>query len=210
MENEQVSDQSQQESSASTETQKKQDTVAWETHKRLLGEKKRFEQQFKEASGEAEELRNFKKAYEEQKALEEGRQAEVIEDYKAKVKNLEGKLQEKDRKYAFSTIEDQIRTKAVQSGCSNPEKLIKLMESDDFATLKDGIGDNYKLNPESLEAVMSKLHQENSFLFKTNKTINDLPPTNKAPAQKTFKEMNEREKGKAFSSALESFVNEIK
>jgi hypothetical protein len=146
---------------------------------------------------------------EEQKAVSEGKQADVIEGYKIRLAEAEETLSKKDKAYAWNTIEGQIKTKAIQSGCQDPAKLLKLMEETDFKVLKSDMGDNYQLNSDNLDQVMARLHKENNFLFKTNKKLNDLPPTTKSPAQKTVSEMSAKELDQRTDSMLGAWIDKM-
>ena len=110
------------------------DKVAYETHKKLLGEKKKLQSRYEEMEKELSVLN-------ENKLASEGKKDELLEAYKKRIGDLEGKVND----FAFSSVSNSVRLKAKEMGCVDDEDLVKLLDlssltiSDGFATDADEV-----------------------------------------------------------------------
>lgn len=163
------------------------DKVAYETYKKLLGEKKKRDE---EVSSLAQKLKHF-----EEKELEQtGKHSELIDSLRNQLKEkdenlsqLQADIQSREKKEAWNTVTSQIKEAATVEGCMSPDKLLKLLDKSDLKALevKEESG-QIKVNADDLKRLMEKARKENEFLFKRpDPKINDLTPKVKIEKPKT-------------------------
>lgn len=170
------------------ESRKREDVVAYDTHRKLLSEKKKTQAQL-------EELKKQLGQYEQQKLEAEGRKDEVIKSLRQQLSEKESILKEKDSRYAWNVVSGQIKSRATQEGCKSPDKLLRLLDKEDLSALE--VDDNYMVNQDDLSRIIEKAKRENDFLFSARKAnVNDLPPSGKVeqPEKKTVKDLSRKEK----------------
>ena len=83
----------------------------------------------------------------------------------------------------------------MKAGCQSPDKLIKLLDKNDFETLQAD-ADGYNLKQDSLSALIEKAKKENSFLFSAPQVkINDAAPASRVETyrEKPLSEMSKDE-----------------
>lgn len=161
--------------------------VAYESFQKVLGEKKQTQEKLSSAEAELKALR-------EEKLQREGKSQELIDEYRKTIEKLSSDLKDTKNNYAWSTVKKEIRTEAEKHGCTDSEKLIRLMDNDDLKTLSENIGDDFSINKESLKNVIEKNKKDNFFLFSSaGKTFVTGNPNPKSPEpekkQKDLKEM---------------------
>lgn len=146
------------------------DTVAWESHKKLLSEKKRRDQENADLKAKIE-------AFEQSKLESEGKKDEALSAQRKKIKELEERDRQREAKYSWTRVSSQIKERAIQDGCTDASKLIKLLDKEDLSSVD--VDEEFKVNSKDLEVLMEKARKENPFLFKSKAApVSDLPPTN--------------------------------
>ena len=99
--------------------------------------------------------------------------------------------------YGWNTVKEKISLEAVKHGCTNPEKLIRLMDDSDLEAIQ--IGENFSVDMESVRKVVEKNKEENSFLFKSATPM----PANGTPSNKVVqKDKTEEEIYAAYLESL--------
>lgn len=156
----QVSDQVQT-NSQDTATPSREDVVAYETHKRLLGEKKKVQSQLAELEAKYNSLN-------EERLSAEGKKDELLEAYKKRISEMEGKVNE----FAYSSVSNAVRMKAKEMGCVDDDALVKLV---DLSTLS--VGEGFSVDQEEVKTMLESLKKEKSYLFKPlNPNVNNSVP----------------------------------
>jgi len=97
------------------------DSVKYDTYKKVLGEKKAADQRMRE-------LEDKLNSFEVEKMQAEGNSIELIKKLQADLTLTRESLKKKDQAYAFATLGSQVKTEAAKMGCQDPDSLIKLMD----------------------------------------------------------------------------------
>lgn len=129
------------------------DTVAYETHQKLLSEKKKLQSKAEAYESELQKLR-------EEKLGTEGKKDELLTEYKKKYEDLEGKFKGSVGKFAMKTLADAIEKEALKSGCLNPKSLSRLV---DMAEID--VNEDFDVNQDQLKKAIEKVKTENPFMF---------------------------------------------
>lgn len=167
---------------SSQETKQKDDVVAYSTYSKVMGTLKKRE-------SELNEVRSRLEGIELEKKQAEGNKDEVIQELRNKLTDAEKAQQQIKHKYAWNTLEGQIKTAAVQQGCVNPDKLIRLLEEDDLKAIE--VGDDFRVNSDDLTRLLEKAKKDHSdigLFGKKNVNVNDVTP--KIGNPKTEKKYN--------------------
>lgn len=161
----------------STDIQK--DMVSYESHRKLLGEKKARDAQLLD-------LQKKLSSYEETLAEKEGRKDDVIKSLRDKLAETETKYNSTKKNYAWNVLTGQLKAEAVKQGCVSPDKLIRLMAEDDLKGID--VDENFTINSDDLQRVIAKAKEENGDigLFGGKKVnVNDMPSGTSIPATTT-------------------------
>lgn len=182
-------------SEASSTEEKKQDQVSYESFRKSVEAEKRARERAQTLEAELEAKKNAE--------LEsQGKHEEIIEGLKSKLYKTEATLKEEREKYLWNNVTSTVKTEAIKHGCTNPDKLVKLLDKDDFSMLQ---AENGNIMPQSIAALMDKAKKENDFLF-TGAAIkvNDAIPSSRveAPREKSINEMTANEKLQLMKSNL--------
>lgn len=154
----------------------KEDLIPYSTYSKALKEKRNYMDKVNEYEAKL-------KAVEEEKLAREGNLGELAETYKTRAANFENELKETRKTFAWEKLTDTIKNEATRNGCSNPDKLIKLMDDDDFKTIE--MDEDFKVNINSVKQVIEKSKKENYFLFSNStKQIVDGNPITGEPLKK--------------------------
>ena len=177
----------------------KQDMVAYESYKKSVEAEKNARKRAQELEAQLEQI----KMQELEKA---GKHEEIIESLRNKNLTLEKSLNDVKQSHLWDKVTGEIKTKSLEHGCIAPDKLLRLLNKDDFSSLQ---GEDGSLRLDSVNALVEQAKKENPFLFNRGRVeINDVKPSfNGVPEEKSFSQMNPKEKleslkaniGKAFS-----------
>lgn len=159
MENEQKTPVEQTEKASGEAVNGKQDHVAYSSYMKALHEKKLAQEKLSDYEARLQEL-------EEQKLSAEGKKDELIDTYKSQLDDYKNKLQATHRDFAWRTLQKEFDKEASRQNCINSQKLLKLIDKDDLATIE--IGEDFSVNTESLVSIIEKSKKENPFLFDPN------------------------------------------
>lgn len=144
------------------------DKVAYDTYKKLLGEKKAADSRLKE-------LEMKFNAMENEKLEKNGQSNELVQKLQTQVSDLSNRLEQKDKAYAFATLSSQVKTTAAQMGCQSPDDLVKLM---DISTLPVD-PETFRANDDAIKMLVEDGRKSRPFLFvKTAPNVQDVSQNN--------------------------------
>jgi len=167
------------------ETSAAKDKVAYDTYRKALSEKKNVQSENEKLRNELEQIRN-------EKLKAEGKKDDVIKSYEEKIAALEKENRSTKQSFAWSTLTGKIKEEALKHGCSNPDKLIKLMDDNELNSIQ--IGDDFTIDTESVSKVIEKSKQENFFLFSnSSKKIADGTPSVKIDEKEDISKLSNDE-----------------
>lgn len=176
--------------SGENQNQPSNDVVKYESYKKVLHEKKEFQDRYQKLQSELDSIK-------EQKLLDSGKEREALEQAKKKLNEYEQKFSETSRKFKERLVTEQIKRKANEHGCVDPDALIRLA---DFSTIE--VDEDFNIKS-GLEEAISRLKQEKTYLFKSQVPgVKDLPPVNNMDGfkSKTAFEMSKDDIIKALKS----------
>ena len=159
-----VSDQPTQESSAPVE-EAKEDKVAYDTYKRVLGEKKKTSETLTAERRKREEL--------ESRLLEaEGKKDELVDALKKQLES-ERETRTKEREdFAWQVLGSQIRSAAQAVGCADPDLLLKV---GDFKSVS--VNDDFTVDNDQLRIAIEDTIKKHPVLSKKpTPSVKDAPP----------------------------------
>lgn len=138
------------------------DSVAYETYRRVVGNEKKLKS---ELSVLREEVERFR----QEKLQAEGNNTEVIESLRKQNKELDEKLKKTTNNFGWKIVSSEIKSVAAKEGCTNPDKLLKLIDDEDYKTLP--VGDDFSVDTDAIKALIEKAKVQNADigLFKTTK-----------------------------------------
>lgn len=168
-------------------TEAKQDQVSYESFRKSVEAEKRARERAQSLEAELEAKK--------QAELEaQGKHEEIIQSLRGKLHETESTLKEEREKYLWNNVTNAVKTEAAKHGCKNPDKLVKLLDRDDFSILQ---AENGQIMDQSLSALIDKAKKENDFLFTSPPMkINDAVPSSKVeqPKEKSASDMSSAEK----------------
>jgi len=166
---EQVSDQPTQGSAEGGNQETKKDTVAYDTYRKLLGEKKTVSSALAEAQARLEAL-------EQDKLSADGKKDELIQKLQKGVSEKEERLKKVVGAFQYRTVSNKFMEKAKAAGCVAPDKLAALA---DLSTIEVDVDNDFAVSEESVTSIIEGLKKEVPFFFqKGNVNILDKTPNN--------------------------------
>lgn len=158
--------------------------VAFESYKKAVSEAKNAKERARQLE---EELR----AKENKELEEKGQYQQLVEQMRKELNETKTTLQKERESFLWSKVESAVSTEAVKHGCTDPKKLIRLLDESDFTLLKS---ENGQIQSETLSQLIDKAKKENGFLFKQPAvSINDTVPGSAKPKGKSISEMTKEE-----------------
>lgn len=172
--NEKVSDQTAQ-ASGEPVNQETKDSVAYETHRKLLGEKKALQAQHAEAQARLEAL-------EQERLSSEGKKDELIQKLQKATLEKEDKLKKVVGAFQYRAVSNKFVEKAKAEGCLKPEKLMALA---DLSAIEVDVENDFAVSDESVTSIIENLKKEVPFFFqKADVKIHDTTPNSKIDTSK--------------------------
>jgi hypothetical protein len=147
---------------ASGKTEKPSETVAYDTYRKSVNAEKNAKARAAELEAELQKIK-------QEKDLADGNKDKVISELMKKAETLENEFKKTKSTYAWSALTGEIKRTAAKHGCKDPEKLIKLMDDEDFNSIE--VGEDFSIKQETLENVINKSKKENHFLFDSSNKI---------------------------------------
>lgn len=140
--------------SGEIETNVDRDVVAYDTHRRLLGEKKKVQAQLEKAEAQNQD-------YLMAKNIDEGKKDEVIKLWQERAVSAEKNLKEKEENDHWNKLNVSVERVASKHGCVIPQDFIKLIGDDIDAISYDGSN----VDESSIEYIIEKHKKVNPRLF---------------------------------------------
>jgi len=145
-------------------------SVAYDTHKKLLGEKKKMQSQFTE-------MQDKLKSFEDRELETNGQKDELIASLRGRLEESESKYGNAEKAFAWRQINSAIEKEALSQGCSRPDKLVRLLDDADINSIE--LDQGYMVNNKDVEAIIGKAKEDNAFLFSQKKiNVVDQTPVN--------------------------------
>jgi len=133
--------------------QPKKDSVSYDSHRKLLGEKKKFQAELQEKSERLEKL--------EQERMEaEGKKDELIQMYKRKLEETEGKLKSAVGNFATHSVSSKFTEEALKQGCIDTELLLAITDVKSF-----DYDDNFNPDAEQIRMMVEDYKKNKPHLF---------------------------------------------
>lgn len=155
------------------------DTVAYDTHRKLLSQRKKDKELL-------EDMANKLKSYEQKEMEAAGQQQKLIEALRKEAHEAKMEAKKVKQNFAWSNMESQLVSLAKDQGCSLPELLLRGMDDDDFQSIE--VDENFKVNQEDAMRFIEKGKAKYSSLFKTQpKGPADMTPSSEGAKPKKRK-----------------------
>ena len=173
------------------------DTVSYETHKKLLAQRKADQERLRELEAKFQSI-------EESKLEAEGRKDELVESLRKRLEEKDNALNDIQKQYATKTLTEQIKAKAVELGCkpNYADKLIRLMDDSDLKSIQ--VDENYMANHDDLRMVLEKTKKDVPDFFSKTVTIGDSTPSNNP-----YMKPSDRSK-LSTKELIEDYINNVK
>lgn len=170
--------------STSGESVKAKDSVSFDSHQKLLKEKKSLLSKYSELESMVSKLS-------QEKDMAEGNKDKVIDELKKQNQQIKSDFEKTKQTYTWSTLTSEIKREAAKNGCKDPDKLLRLMSDEDLRSLE--IGEDFSIDSGSLKELIEKNRKENHFLFDSSikQTVAGIP-SKKPPVEqeKSIKELS--------------------
>ena len=164
----------------------KEDLIPYSTYKKALTEKKNTQAKLQELEGK---LKSF-----EQKDLEQsGKERELIDSLRKQNEELSGKLNKTQQTYAWNTLTNTIKSKAVAQGLKpeKADKLIRLLDDEDLNSIE--VDGSFNVNEQDLGRVLEKVKSEVPEFFTVGHKVADRVPSQPSVSAKSVKDMSDEE-----------------
>lgn len=160
----------QQVTSGETEIKDQKQSVAYESHQKLLSEKKKMAERLAEMESKL-------KSIDEEKLEAQGKLKELNDNLKKQLSEKDQKLKSVFNEFAQKTVKSKFEAEAVKLGCIKPDALYKLVDMSGVE-----ITDDFGLNEEQLKSMMAEAQKEHSYLFKKEVgSVKDSTPNPNKP-----------------------------
>lgn len=148
-----VSDAKAESTQASQTDQERKDAVAYETYKRVLGEKKKLEEKFEAMIAENSSLKDAK--------LEsEGKTLELLDSTKKRLSETENRFKKAVGNFSYRLVSSAISQEAAKLGCTNVQDLISLSDVSGIE-----VNDDFVVSAEQVAELVEKQRRERPYLF---------------------------------------------
>ena len=133
------------------------DTVSHETYKRTIGEVKRLKEQLKEAQALKDRLSEL----EQNEQMRAGKHEETIQSLRAELDKVKKSEKQVFQKYAFKSLEAQIRDEAMKHGCVDARALMKLADLSEVEV----DAETFEADQEKVAEVVASMKTSAPYLF---------------------------------------------
>jgi hypothetical protein len=148
-----VSDAKVESTQPNTTEQERKDAVAYETYKRVLGEKKKLEERYEAMMAENSTLKDAK--------LEsEGKTLELLDSTKKRLSETENRFKKAVGSFSYRLVSSAISQEAAKVGCTNVQDLIALS---DLSGIE--VDDDFAVSTEQVRDLVDKQRRERPYLF---------------------------------------------
>lgn len=150
--------------------------VSYDTHRKLLGEKKTLQAAFVEAQKRLDDL-------EQAKLSSEGKKDELIQSLQKKVGESTEKLTKVVNAFQYRAVSNTFVEAAKAAGCIDPKKLQALA---DLSAVEVDIDNDFAVSEASVKSIIDNLKKEAPFFFnKGQVNIHDTTPNTKIQKEPT-------------------------
>ena len=162
-----------------------QDSVSYQSHAKLLAEKKAVQ-------AKLQQEREAREKMEQARLEEQGKLSELVESLKTENARLKQQNTDVVGNFAYKSVRSQLMTEAAKVGCLNPNALAKLVDLDSF----DVDTETFEASSDQMKAQIEVVRKENPWLFgKTSPAVNNSNPSVNASQtkqkMKPLKEMSQ-------------------
>jgi hypothetical protein len=164
----------------------KEDLIPYSTYKKALTEKKNVQAKIAEYE---EKLKQF-----QQKDLEQtGKERELIDSLRKQNEELSGKLNKTQQNFAWNTLTNTIKSKAIAQGLKpeKADKLIRFLDDDDLNSIE--VDGSFNVNEQDLGRVLEKVKSEVPEFFTAGHKMADRVPSQPNVTAKSIKDMSNEE-----------------
>lgn len=176
--------------------QSKNDSVAYESYKKALNEKKNVQAKLSEYELELQKLR-------EEKLEREGKIEELNSQYKSERDKYKSELEKTKQQYAWNSLTNSIKSEAAKHKCVDTDLLIKAISDEDLRRIN--VGDDFSIDNESLSSVIADTKKKKPHLFEPSSVpvANGTPSTKPSlPKKKSLKDMSLDELRDAYKNSF--------
>ena len=185
--NDPASGQNQQTSGEPENNQQPENQVSYDSHRKLLGEKKKVQD-------ELNTLRAEKEAREQKELEATGQHEEVIKKLREQLADTEAKHKTTTEKVAYDKFSSQVSRVAKEMGCVDTRTLNEVMTQAQMAGVQ--LDDKLNANGEDLTRLIEEMKQDRPALFGTSKVNHTAFTGNtgfKKPEPKGLHDMSKEE-----------------
>ena len=136
----------------------RRDSVAYDTYKKVLSEKKKFQDEYNKTKSKLDSVS-------EKVMATEGRKDELLESYKKQALDNDAKLKKAVGTFAFKSLVGAVEREALKLGCSNIDDLIKL-SANDLGEIE--VDDDFNVNADQVKELVDRQRRARPFLFTKN------------------------------------------
>jgi hypothetical protein len=158
------------------------DSVSYDSFSKLLGEKKKLQQEMLETKARLDQ-------YEQEKLEHEGKLKEALENAKKSAQSERDRGLKTFKAASELLVKNQINSLASQYGCIDNEILVKALDFEDLEITED-----LQFDSEKLKFKIEDLTKKKPYLFKKDfKLPQDVTPSNGQIPSKPLHELSEAE-----------------
>lgn len=177
----------------SGDTEKKADSVAYDSYMKALHEKKMAQERESKLQAELQLLQ-------EEKLEREGKIEELNATYKTERDQYKSQLEKTKQQYAWNSLTNSIKAEASKHGCLDTDLLIKAIEDDDLKRIN--VGEDFSIDMESLNSVIADTKKKRPMLFKSQSVpVANGTPSTKPKPKNTIKDMSLDELREAYKNS---------
>jgi hypothetical protein len=129
------------------------DSVAYDTYRKVLSEKKKASEKLTNLEAELQKMK-------EERLQLEGKKDEYIDTLKKKLTDLETNHKKAVGTFAYNAVTNALQNEALKHGCIDSDALIKLV---DVSSLE--VSDDFKVDGENLKTTIEDLKKSKPYLF---------------------------------------------
>lgn len=163
----------------------KKDSVSYDSHKKLLDEKKKV-------ADENKALKERLEAIENEKLQASGKDKELAEKLRKELEEERSRAKQSQERIVKDRVENTLKSAAEKAGLTMPfEKFAKLV---DLSTV-DVNADTLEVNAKDIERVLEKAREDMPYLFgKTKVDVNNVNPNEKSKSESgsTIKDLSKK------------------
>lgn len=131
------------------------DKIPYDTHKKLLNEKRNLATKYEETARKLKE-------YEDKRLEETGEQSKLIESLRSQLKEKDSKLEKVVGNFAHVSLEEKLRAEAVKHGCVDVDLFLKAA---DKSAVQVDYENGFVANPDDMKNLIEQTKKNHPRLF---------------------------------------------